>query len=144
MKIEKSEPNANKFLALTWHAFSSLQDMKFEQDSNSNMIIAVKDSMFKNFAKKLNKLQKIYYANEIFSKAFTKTCKMCNVIIAYLSAKRINPTTKKVEYVNTYDNIKDTLSCELKLSYKEFEPKMKGTPKPKKEKPTQTKRHSSK
>lgn len=142
MKNEKSEPNANKFLALTWHAFSSLQDMKFEQDLNSNMVIAVKDSMFKNFTKKLNKLQKIYYANEIFSKAFTKTCKMCNVIIAYLSAKRINPTTKKVEYVNTYDNIKDTLSCELKLSYKEFEPKMKGTPKPKKEKPAQTKRHS--
>lgn len=142
MKIEKSEPNENKFLALTWHAFSSLQDMKFEQDLNSNMIIAVKDSMFKNFAKKLNKLQKIYYANEIFSKAFNKTSKMCNIIIAYLSAKRINPTTKKVEYVNTYDNIKNTLSCELKLSYKEVEPKVKGTPKPKKEKPTQTKRHS--
>ncbi len=115
---KKSEDTTNKFLALTWRAFSSLQDMKFEE--YPNLVIPIKDNMFKNFSKKLNKMQKIYYGKQLFDAAFDKMSSKLNTINAYLSSKTVNPETKKVEYVNTFNDDK-TLSIEINVRYKEIE-----------------------
>ena len=116
---KKSDDNSNKFLALTWRAFSSLQDMKFEDCSNTLVTLTIKDSMFKNFPKKLNKMQKIYYGKVFFTDAFDKMCLKFNTINAYLSSKTVNPENKKVEYVNTFNTIKNILNVELNIQYKE-------------------------
>lgn len=145
---KKTDDNTNKFLALTWHAFSSLQDMKFEEQSDALLTLNIRDNMFKNFPKKLNKLQKIYYGNSIFTTAFNKLCAKFDTINAYLSSKITNSETKKIEYINTFENNNKVLTWDVKVQYKEIEkpivekvpkqPKQPKQVKPKEAKPEKT------
>lgn len=114
---KKPEDNNNKFLALTWRAFSSLQDMKFEEYSNTQTLLTlnIRDNMFKNFPKKLNKMQKIYYGKMFFNTAFESMCNKLDVINAYLSSKTINPENKKIEYVNTFKKCDKMLMLEVNV-----------------------------
>ena len=100
--------------------------------------------MFKNFPKKLNKLQKIYYANTIFTAVFNKLCDKFDTINAYLHSKAVDVETKKVEYINTFENNNKVLTWDVKVQYKEIEkPIVEKAPKqpkqPKAEKPVKAK-----
>lgn len=122
--------------------------MKFEEQSDALLTLNIRDNMFKNFPKKLNKLQKIYYGNSIFTIAFNKLCAKFDTINAYLSSKITNSETKKIEYINTFENNNKVLTWDVKVQYKEIEkpivekvpkqPKQPKQTKPKEAKPEKT------
>lgn len=115
--------------------------MKFEESTDALLTMNIRDNMFKNFPKKLNKLQKIYYANTIFTAVFNKLCDKFDTINAYLHSKSIDVERKKVEYINTFESNNKVLTWDVKVQYKEIEkPIVEKAPKqPKAEKPVKAK-----